>query len=128
VKEEAPKEKRKKDIKPEPKKSRSRSREDETKFEKKLVKEKENLRKQWDTTNTFTEDQNNKFMRLMGGFKGAFEASAGGEKKGADDGDCKRIDHEVIQKNQKMTEDLERSFQTGMQRRLGLGGGLGFGS
>jgi hypothetical protein len=92
-----------------------------------LVKEKENLRKQWDTTNTFTEDQNNKFMRLMGGFKGAFEASAGDPKKG-DDGDCKRIDHNVIQKNQKMQEDLERSFQTGMQMKLGMRGGLGFGS
>ena len=133
MKPEINKEKRKKNKeKSQPEKSRSRSREDEKNLENKLKKEKEELKKKWDTTNSFTEQQNSKFMRLMGGYKGGDSGMGvtGAEVRNNEpqEDECKKIDVDVIQKNKNMQDELETQFNFGMQMRLGNRGGLGFGN
>jgi len=105
---------------------RERSREKEFKLEDKLIKEQEKIKKQWDSSNNFTEDQNFKFMKLMGGFKGVESHQVAKDLK-KDDDEIEVIDSEKIGKFKEMDEVLEKQFHIGkaMQRSWGKGG-LGF--
>lgn len=96
---------------------RSRSREDSkdrergekgrNRLENKLQKEREQIKQKWDTQNSFSSQQNYKFMKLMGGYKGLDNTEM--EKQ---NDEVKRIDTNAITRYSQINEDLENRYKT----------------
>ena len=105
---------------------RERSREKEFKTDVAFTKDREKIKKQWDTTNSFSDDQSFKFMKLMGGYKGV-ESQQDAKKLNKEDDEVKLIDSAVIGKYKTIDQQLENQYNRGMAMHRASGkGGLGF--